>query len=106
MADDTQIIVEVDGQVLARATVSDVNEDGEACAQVHVASGHLPVGTRQKVVDAVHEAVVEHDTTRLTAAVPCGDAELVEGLRNHLDHVELRAAGATSIIRGDVKPGP
>ena len=104
MADDTQIIVEEDGQVLARATVSDADGDGESLAQVNVSSGHLPVGTRQQVVDAVHEAVTEHHTRRLTATVPCGDAELVEGIRNHLDHVELRAAGASSIIRGDVKP--
>jgi hypothetical protein len=56
------------------------------------------------VADAVHEAVVEDQTRRLTATVPLGDAELVEGLRSHLDDVELRAAGATSIIVGDVKP--
>ena len=105
MADDTQIIVEDDGEVLARATVSDADGDGESRAQVEMASGHLPVGTRQKVVDAVQEAVTDHHTRRLTATVPCGDAELVEGIRDHLDHVELRAAGATSIIRGDVKPG-
>ena len=105
MADDTQIIVEDDGEVLARATVSDADGDGESCAQVEMASGHLPVGTRQKVVDAVQEAVTDHHTRRLTATVPCGGAELVEGIRDRRDHVELRAAGATSIIRGDVKPG-
>jgi hypothetical protein len=104
MTDDTQITIEEDGQVLARATVSDADEDGESRAQVHMASGHLPVGARQKVVDAVYERVTEHHATHLTATVPCGDAELVEGIRDHLDHVELLAAGATSIIRGDVKP--
>ena len=104
MTDDTQIIVEEDGQVLARATVTNASEEGESRAQVQMASGHLPVGTRQKVVDAVQEAVIEHQTRRLTVTVPCGDAELVEGIWDHLDHVELRAAGATSIIRGDVKP--
>jgi hypothetical protein len=104
MADEKQISVEEGGSVLAQATVSVANEDGEAHAQVHVASGHLPVGTRQKVVEAVHEAVVEDQSRRLTATVPLGDAELVEGIRSHLDDVDLRAAGATSIIKGDVKP--
>jgi hypothetical protein len=56
-------------------------------------------------VDAVHEAVTEDHASRLTAAVPCGDAELVEGICDHLDDVELRAAGSTSIIKGDLKPG-
>jgi hypothetical protein len=104
MADEKHIRVEEAGSVVAQATVSVANENGEAHAQVHVAPGHLPVGTRQKVVEAVHEAVVEDQTRRLTATVPLGDAELVEGIRNHLDDVELRAAGATSIIKGDVKP--
>lgn len=104
MAEDKQIVFEQDGQVLAQATVSTADEHGASRAQVHMASGHIPVGTRQKVVDAVHEAVTEENAKRLTATVPCGDAELVEGIRYHLDHVELRAAGATSIIKGDVKP--
>jgi hypothetical protein len=73
--------------------------------QVHVAPGHLPVGPRQKVADAVHEAVTEGHARHLTATVPCGDAELVEGIRQHLDDVELRAAGATCIIEGDIKSG-
>ena len=103
MADFKHISVEEDGQVLAQATISMADEDGDALAQVHVAPGHIPVGTRQKVVDAVHEAVTEDQAKRLTATVPCGDAELVEGIRDHLDDVELRAAGATSIIQGDVK---
>jgi hypothetical protein len=104
MAEGKQIAFEQDGQVLAQATVSAADHEGASHAQVHMASGQLPVGTRQKVADAVHEAVVEEHATRLTATVPCGDAELVEGIGHHLDHVELRAAGATSIIRGDVRP--
>ena len=104
MADDKQIRVEDDGRTLAQATVSLDTESGQASAQVSVASGQLPIGTRQKVVDAVHEAVSE-DQIRLTATVPLGDAELVDGIRDHLDDAELRAAGATSIITGDVKPG-
>lgn len=103
MADDRQIRVEEDGQVLAQAVVSAADETGEAHAQVHVASGHLPIGTRRKMADAVHEAVVD-DSERLSASVPLGDTELVEGLREHLTEVELRAAGATSIVRGHLKP--
>jgi hypothetical protein len=102
MADDRQITVEDEGAVVAQASVS-VSDGHVAHAQVHVASGHLPVGTRQKMVDAVHEAVCEDDGRHLTASVPLGDAELVQGLTDHLDDVTLRAAGATSIIDGDVK---
>lgn len=103
MPDDKQIDVQEGGHVVARATVSTADENGAARAQVHVSAGHLPVGTRQKVVDAVHEALTDDHARRVTATVPLGDVELVKGLRDHLDDVELRAAGATSIIEGDVK---
>ena len=33
-----------------------------------------------------------------------GDAELVDGFRGHLSDVELRVAGASSIIQGDIDP--
>ena len=103
MSEEKSITVEENGQVLAQATVS-VSDDSEAQAQVHVAPGHLPVGTRQRMADAVHESVVEDNAQHLTATVPLGDAELVQGMRGHLNNVELRAAGSTSIIRGDIKP--
>lgn len=104
--DDKRITVEQDGEVLAQATVSVSHEDDEAhaLAQVAVAAGHLPVGTRQKMVDAVHAAVTEDHAAHLTASVPLGDAELVQGVSSHLDDVQLRAAGSTSIIEGVVKP--
>ena len=104
MTEPRQIKVEEDGRLLAQADVSVSEESSEANAQVHVAPGHLPVGTRQKVADAVHDAVTENHATRLTATVPLGDAELVRGIGDRLDGVELRAAGATSIIEGAVKP--
>jgi acyl-CoA reductase-like NAD-dependent aldehyde dehydrogenase len=94
-----------DGQVLAQATMSGPDDAGEACAQVHMAPGHLPVGTRQQMVDAVLDAVNDTHADRLTAAVPRGDVELMEGLCEHLHDVKLRAAGATSIIEGELTPG-
>lgn len=102
MADEKHITVEKNGQVLSQATVSPTDENNEARAQVHVASGHLPAGTHQKMADALHEAVTEDNAERLTACVPRGEAELVEGIRDHLTGVEMRAAGATSIIQGEV----
>lgn len=103
MAEDRQITVEEDGAVVAQASVSVSADDHHAHAQVHVASGHLPVGTRRKMADAVHDAISEDDGHHLTATVPLGDTELVEGLSDRMSDVSLRAAGATSIVEGDVK---
>lgn len=96
--------MEEDGKVLGQASVSPPDEHGEARVQVQMASGHLPAGTRRKVTDAVHDTLAKDQTQHLTATVPIGDAELVEGLRDRLDDPELRAAGSTSIITGDLKP--
>ncbi|HEY5980268.1 MAG TPA: hypothetical protein VIT41_11605 [Microlunatus sp.] len=32
------------------------------------------------------------------------DSELVDGIRDHLSHVHVRAAGASCIIEGNVSP--
>ncbi len=105
MTEDRRITVEEDGQLLAQATVSPPDENNQVRAQVHVAAGHLPVDTRRKLADAVCDAVTEDNAERLTATVPVGDAELVQRMRDHLSDVELRAAGATSIIEGEIRPG-
>lgn|SRR3954451_7120220 len=104
MTEDKRITVEEDGQLLAQATVSPPDENNQVRAQVHVAAGHLPIDTRRKLADAVCDAVTEDNAERLTATVPVGDAELVERMRDHLSDVELRAAGATSIIKGEIRP--
>jgi len=102
MADDRHVTIKAHGETLAEATISKVDDDAEACVDVHVASGHLPAGSRHRLTEAIHEAVIEDQVERLTATVPLGDAELVEGIRDHLNDAELRAAGSTSIIKGDV----
>jgi len=104
MVDRRHISVEENGEILAEATVSAPDEAECARAEVTVAPGHLPVGTRQKMADAVHEVVCDDHARHLTASVPKGDAELVDGIRSHLRDPELRVAGATSIIQGDVDP--
>ena len=101
---DKRITVEEGGQVLSEATVSAPDENNRARAQVHVASGHLPAGTRQRMADALHQAVSEDNAERLTASVPRGEAELVEGICDHLSDVALRSAGSTSFIEGEVRP--
>lgn len=100
MAEKKQFSIEEDGQVVAEATVLPPDSGGEARAQVTVAPGHLPPGTRQRVADAVHDVVTDDAPERLTASVPLGDAELVQGIRSHLEEAETQAAGSTCIIRG------
>lgn len=105
MADDRNVSINVHGETLVEATISPPDDDGEARVDVRTESGHLPAGARQRMADAIHEVVTEDQASRISATVPIGDAELVEGIRSHLNDVELRATDATSIIEGDVDAG-
>lgn len=103
MVDDRHVSINAHGETLVEATISPPDGDGEARVDVHTGSGHLPVGARQRMADAIHEVVTEGQAERVSVTIPLGDAELVEGIRGHLNDVVLRAAGATSIIEGDVE---
>jgi hypothetical protein len=103
MTEGKHVSVVADGAVVAEAIITGPDPAGSAQAQVSVASGHVPVGSRQKMADVVHETLTEDNANHLTAAVPLGDAELVDGISGHLHDAELRAAGATSIIEGDIR---
>ena len=48
MADKRQISVEENGEILAEATISAPDENNDARAEVTVAPGHHPSGTRQR----------------------------------------------------------
>ena len=100
MTDDKHVSINVHGETVVEATISPPDDDGQARVDVHTESGHLPAGARKRMADAILEAVTEDEADRVSATVPLGDAELVEGIREHLVDVELRAAGATSIIEG------
>lgn len=102
MTEDRHVSIKAHGETLAEATISPPNDDGEARVDVSTESGHLPVGTRQSLADAIHDVLTEVHAVRVSATIPLGDAEMVEGIGGHLDDVELRAAGATSIVEGTV----
>ena len=102
MTEDRHVSISAHGETLAEATISAPDDDGTARVDVHTEPGHLPVGARKRLTDAIHDVVTADDVERISATVPMGDAELVEGIRDHLTDVELRAAGATSIVTGEV----
>jgi ethanolamine utilization microcompartment shell protein EutS len=95
---DATIQIEDDGgHVLATAEVTPTDA-GVVHSDLHVESGHLPMGTRTRLVDAVleHPAVGSADT--LVATMPISDTEMLDRVRERADGVEARAAGATKIV--------
>jgi hypothetical protein len=86
-------IFEDGGRLLAEAEVR-LHSD-RISAQLRVEAGHLPAGTRTQLVDAVLELPGAAPGTPLEMALPAGDAEILQRVRERCTSVSARAAGAT-----------
>ena len=79
------------------------------------ADPYAPPGTRATLVDAVMDLPEVQASDRVEAAIPYGDAESLERLRERTEDAQARAAGATTLLDanipgdsdpGDAGPGP
>ena len=100
-ADRPTILIEMDGHTLATAEVHRTDVAGVVHTDLHVESGHLPAGTRARLVDAVlaHPDVDHAD--RLLATMPLGDVEMLERVRERCD-----AGGGARRRRDQAGRGP
>jgi hypothetical protein len=96
--DDRTILIEVDGRTLASAEVRPTAQPGVVHSELHVAAGHLPRGTRTRLVDAVLEHPQVDEADRLLATMPLGDTEMLDRVRQRCDDVAARAAGASTLV--------
>lgn len=86
------------GEVVALADVEPLEDQGVLRASLHARSGHLPTGTRTRLVDAVLDLPETRDSNRLEATLPLGDAESLDRLRERCDEVQTRPAGASCLV--------
>jgi hypothetical protein len=100
--DAHEVRIEVDGQMVAAAEVSRTDDSDVVRSAMHVESGHLPVGSRTKLVDAVLEDPQVSAASHLAASVPIGDTELLDRIRERARSVDVRAAGATALVDADL----
>ena len=96
--DNPTIQIRANGRTLATAEVHPTGEAGVVHSDLHVESGHLPVGTRTRLVDALLEHPDVDHADRLLATMPLGDTEMLARVRERCDDVEAHAAGATKIV--------
>ena len=96
--DDQTILIEEEGRTLASAEVHPTDKPGVVHSDMHVESGHLPGGTRTRLVDAVLEHPQVDEADRLLATMPLGDTEMLDRVRERCDDVEAHAAGSTKIV--------
>ena len=78
--------------------------DGTVRTSMYAKSEHVRPGDRAALVDAVMGLPEVKESDRMEAAVPLGDAESVERLREHTDGAVLRAAGATTLLDANLPP--
>ena len=67
------------------------------------ADAYAPPGYRASLVDAVMDLPEVRASDRVEAAVPYGDAESLERLRERTDDAETRAAGATTLLDANIR---
>ncbi len=93
-----------DGDRVVASAQVDASPDTPDTAQasLHAEAGHLPVGTRASLVDAVLDLPELQGSTHLEATVPLGDAESLQRLRERTDNMTTRAAGASTLIDADL----
>jgi hypothetical protein len=63
---------------------------------------YAPPGYRASLVDAVMDLPEVQASDRVEAAVPYGDAESLERLRERTEDAQTRAAGATTLLDANV----
>jgi hypothetical protein len=93
-----------DGRCVAAAYIEVVDRSAVR-ASLHVESGHLPVGTRTRLVDAVLDTLAVSSCAHVQVALPLGDTEILNRVRERCDPGDVRAAGATCLVEADLAGG-
>lgn len=92
-------------RTVASAEVSASPEPGgTARATLRAASGHIAPGSRASLVDAVMDLPEVRESSQLKAAIPLGDSESLERLRQRADEVITRPAGSTAMVDASIPP--
>jgi hypothetical protein len=94
-----RVEVRDDDRTVAAAEVATSGEaGGTARASLHAESGHVRPGKRTDLVDAVMDLPEVQASARLEAAVPIGDGESLERLRQRTEESATRPAGSTALV--------
>jgi hypothetical protein len=104
MSDRARPQVSIDdeeGRQVGSAAI-DVVDDSVVRASLHVEAGHLPPGTRTRLVDAVLDAPEVSSRRHVEVAVPIGDGEMLDRVRERSETNETRAAGTSCLISAEL----
>ena len=101
---DPSIVIDGhDGRPLAVARIHLVDAE-TARASLHVAAGHLPAGTRARLVDAVFDDPEVRTRRQVQVTLPLGDTEILDRVRQRGVLAAFRAAGSTCLVEAALPP--
>jgi hypothetical protein len=103
MPNHPRLVVEIndaDGRRLAGADIEVVGPS-TARASLHVESGHVPMGIRPRLVDAVLDERNVVSCTHLLVVVPLGDTEILDRVRQRCRVIDTHPAGVTCLMGVD-----
>jgi len=86
-------------QTVASAEVTPCEKAGGTVrASLYPSAGHIPPGSRARLVDSVMDLPEVQASAYLEATIPLGDAEALQRLRERTRHTVTRPAGSTALV--------
>jgi hypothetical protein len=79
--------------------------EGTVRTSMHAKTGYVRLGHRAALVDAVMDLPEVQGSDRVEAAIPYGDGESLERLRERTEDAQARAAGATTLLDANIPSG-
>lgn len=92
-------ITDENGGLTAAADI-DVTDPHVARTSLRTESGHLPVGTRERLVDAVLDDPEVSSRQHVEMTLPVGDTEMLSRVRDRCGTSEARVAGSSCLVEG------
>jgi hypothetical protein len=76
---------------------------GTVRTSLYPSSGHVPPGSRARLVDSVMDLPEVRASARLEATGPLGDAEALQRLRERTRDAVTRPVGSTALVDADIR---
>jgi hypothetical protein len=96
---------EGDHTVAEAEVTTDRGPEGTVRTSMHAKNAHVRPGHRARLVDAVMDLPEVQASDRVEAAIPYGDGESLERLRERTEDAQARAAGATTLLDANIPSG-
>jgi hypothetical protein len=97
-----QIKDEDDNTAAEAEVTTDRGPEGTVRTSMHAKDAYVRTGHRARLVDAVMDLPEVQASDRVEAAIPYGDGESLERLRERTEDAHARAAGATTLLDASI----